>query len=328
MNNQLGEKNMDLVKEQRFGECSTVVLFRHNDLDGVGCEIVLKSVFKDMCIRVYSCDYNSIDDCINEVIDNDLNYEHIIIADICPSHDVMQKLDSIQRKGVSIILFDHHKTSLKYNDFSWVLVSESKSVTLLMYEYYVKRHINLNRFVKEEIQNLDLFATTVHEYDTWSWVKIGNKEAVRLNDLFLSLGQRLFVEEILIKLSQKDMDLITRAESQLLHKFIWEKRHETFENASEELVFYKNKDGIRFGVIEDIGDFKENHSLFTHYLLDNYIMDFVIIGNKKDKRVSFRSDFFDVSKLAEKFGGGGHTLAAGCNYNDFFDNFDVKEFTL
>lgn len=316
--------SMENLKEQVFRRNSRVAFVRHNDLDGVGCEIVFKTVFEDVNIVSYSCDYNSIDECIVDLLDNNLSYTHIVIADICPSKDVMESLDLLQKMGVSVVLFDHHKTSLQYNHYSWVYVSEEKSATYLMYEYYIGRHTNVNRFLKTEFDNLNLFSLLVHFYDTWLWTIDNNICSVHLNDLFLVLGEDVFIENIMEKLKIEDVSLISNSEKILLDKLVWKERDKNFEYAEEGLVFYK-QNSLKYGLIEDIGDFNMNHSLFAHHLLDKYHLDFVVLGNKKDNRVSFRSGEIDVSSIAKLYGGGGHTNAAGGNFKIFFDSFNISK---
>ena len=123
-----------------------IKLFTHTDLDGVGCEILGKLVFKEN-INIERCHYGNIDSEVEEFLKDVNKYDKVFITDISVNKEVADKLNNISDK---VVLLDHHKTALWLNEYLYALVQvEDESVgkmcgTYLFYEYLKKNYKEFN----------------------------------------------------------------------------------------------------------------------------------------------------------------------------------------
>ncbi|MCA1927962.1 MAG: phosphoesterase, partial [Calditerrivibrio sp.] len=74
----------------------------HNDLDGVGCAILVKKCYD--FVETFYLNYDEVD---NFIQNNYNKYDQIIITDISPSEEIFNFLEN----HIEIVFIDHHKTS-------------------------------------------------------------------------------------------------------------------------------------------------------------------------------------------------------------------------
>ena len=107
-----------------------IKLFTHTDLDGVGCEILGKLVFKEN-INIERCGYGNIDSKVEEFLTDINKYDKVFITDISVNKKVADKLNNISDK---VVLLDHHKTALWLNEYPYALVQvEDESYVVRIY---------------------------------------------------------------------------------------------------------------------------------------------------------------------------------------------------
>lgn len=306
------------VKKPKLNHYNHVYLITHDDLDGAGCEIVTKQLFKDCYFSIFHYNYNIVDNEVEKlipIIEKEKKQGeniYVIVADVCLKPRTIELLDNLYHKGLDIVLIDHHKPSFDYIDYEWTIVDNKYAATKMMYDFLVdEKNKSFTSYYA-----LSKFVEIVSDYDTWKWSENNDWNPVHLNDLFYQLEISIFVENIIEKINKNLTNFINSTECCFLKKLVWNNRDIVFKEYNNRLSIYLEEE-LKIGIVDDFSDFPDNHSLFGHYVLENNDIDFVILVNKSTQRISFRSKNFDVNEFAKQFNGGGHTQAAGCNYRDF-----------
>ena len=285
-----------------------IKLYTHIDMDGDGSLILLKYFYPLTEIDVSFCGYGNIDKEIEEMIEDDFNYDAIYITDISPSEETLEKLEkAVKGKNIELRLFDHHKTALVLNKFDFCEVTVEKDGeaicgTKLFYNYLVEEKR------EETNETIDEFVKLVNDYDTWLWeTKYHYDKPVDLNTLFTFYGKKLFAENMLekfyansVEFNEFDM-LILNSENNKKKSYVAGKMKD---------LFFKNIQGKECVIV-----FAEQ---YTNELTSAMYLEYpecdiqIVIGQYG---ISYRcrnneSDI-DVSEIAKHFGGGGHAKAAG-----------------
>ena len=288
-----------------------IKLFTHTDLDGVGCEILGKLVFKEN-IDIERCGYGNIDSKVEEFLTDINKYDKVFITDISVNKKVADKLNNISDK---VVLLDHHKTALWLNEYPYALVQvEDESIgklcgTYLFYEYLKKNHEEFNN-----THALELFVDYVRMYDTWEWKdKYGNIIPKRLNDLMYMDGVYEFIDKMIYKLGNNypifdDEDILKLdIEQKNIDSYVAQKDKTLIVNDN---LFPGYIVGITFAdkYISELG----NKLCELHPGLD-----FVVLIDMSSLIVSYRTtkNDIDLSVIAKEYGGGGHPKASGSKLN-------------
>jgi len=296
-----------------------IKLITHTDLDGVGCYIVLKKVYKNDEIECNFLNYNDTQKFFNEFNDYQ-KFDRIFITDLSFSKDSIEfnKLLEIERNNIPVIYIDHHKTTFK--GLNNQIINEENSATLLLFNYFNNIN-NLSNSLKE-------FAECVSLWDTWQWKNHKNIEKVNLaknlSRIFKYLGINGFNKSILCYDFNKNEKFILPSYLKLIsdREFEHTNLYVTRKYQTMKIVYF---DGYKTALIFA----EKNSSEIADYILNNEEIkediDLVMIINLDIKNVSFRSSLnsnVDVSTIAKRYGGGGHFHAAGCQIGD---NYIIKE---
>jgi len=146
----------------------------------------------------------------------------------------------------------------------------------------------------------------VDDHDRWIHNKKRSKDLCTLHDAF---GQDFFIERFVKNISIAFNDTeryIISLENYKKEKFIEEKIKQT-------QVFSINMEGKKYRV--GIIDTHKEQSFLGNSLLEDLKLDLDFVIMTGTRTISFRSkkEKFNVSDLAKKFGGGGHSEAGGCS---------------
>ena len=109
-----------------------IKLFTHTDLDGVGCAILAYLAFVEENVDVEYCNYDDVDDKVEEFMENEdlyRSYDQIFITDISVSDWVANMIDCLDKAERKVCLFDHHATALGLNKCEWCTVTEYLNVS-------------------------------------------------------------------------------------------------------------------------------------------------------------------------------------------------------
>ena len=300
-------------------------LLSHNDLDGVGCGILAKLAYGNQIdVR-----YNSISKLNYEVshfLEEENKETYLYITDLSVNEENEKKLNEHYKNGGKVQLIDHHKTALHFNEYDWAFVEVQDKEGVLtsatsMFYAYLLEHGKL-----EEMRALNEFVELVRQYDTWDWEKNENIKAKQLNALFFLLSINEFEETMIHRLETSDRFYFEPFEQKLLD--MEETKIDRFVRKKRRQIVQAEIDNYFSGVVyaesylSELGN--ELGKEYPH-------LDYIAMLNIGSKRISFRTihDDIDVSEVAQKYGGGGHSKASGCTMTtEAFQQFVVNTFEL
>ncbi|WP_022850556.1 DHH family phosphoesterase [Limisalsivibrio acetivorans] len=267
----------------------------HNDLDGVGCGILVKKFLGD--VQTAYCNYNDVDPTLDEAYGQ---VNSVLITDLAPSERMYMKAVG----EVDITAIDHHPSSEWMKEHHSVIHDTTRSATLLTFEWLREQGYDV-----EPYRN---FVDCVNDFDMWHMQR---KDSLRMNVLFMKLGIDRFAKRFMDKPYQGFDDT-----EEMIISMEEDRRDRYIRNAAASGFQFTDKDGLKgFFVFCE-----EYNSELGNYITGEYNTDYVILMNAQKKKVSLRSRRgIDIGSLAVANGGGGHKNAAG--FSTDFD-FCVSEF--
>lgn len=293
-----------------------IKLFTHSDMDGIGCQILAMLGFGENNVDTEVCNYsgfNAINDKFQLFMESKEynNYSKIFITDISISDE---NVELIKSHGIEdkILLFDHHETALRLNDYDWCQVyvnhDNPKSGTMLFWEHLLNEQVL--HYTRSSQRQIKEFVNMVSDYDTWMWNKNEDIIPKQLNELFTIYGKDRFVQFIIDTVFNSGLfvgetqKLLLELERTKIDKYIW-KKNKSLIKAN----IYANGLNYLAGVV-----FAENYisELGNELSKLNPHLDFIAIINP-DSSISYRTirENIDLSLISKYFGGGGHKQASG-----------------
>ncbi|MDY7043715.1 DHHA1 domain-containing protein [Virgibacillus sp. M23] len=329
MKNELG-KIANIVRHPNMKKKTK--LFTHNDLDGIGCEIIGRLAFEDIDVTIVKNPQDATQK-VKEYIESRefVYYEHTYITDISISNELASIIDNyevkLENKELSnyFTLLDHHKTAEYLNKYKWCNVQEfsllgKASGTDMFYSHLDKQGLFDG---KRYVDVLDIFVEKVRRYDTWEWkTKYDDQESLKLNDLFFLLGREDFVQSIIGKIVHARIlsfsdgswhQMFTASDEAVLH--VDDKKKQAYIESKKKELFEMPLLGYNAGVV-----FAEQYiSELGNSLAECYEdeVDFIVIIDMGRNRISYRGikDIDLGNDVAKVFGGGGHAKASGSGFD-------------
>jgi hypothetical protein len=286
-----------------------IKIFRHNDLDGVASEIILRQKIDDGSITTTPCNHDIIDRLIVDLLKRWTPKEEleIYILDICPSKDTCIALHNGYTTGaIKVTLIDHHKTKAWVKQFPWATHKTDTCATQLVLD-----EVGLNpKFDAEAVHE---FVEAVKAWDLHLVESKYRRRGEDLNNLFHFLEDltfmRTFLENIKADLTADTLlflkDILRDKTSRYIANIV--------EKQLSKSAYVMDNAGHSFKVILAA----EHHSDVGHAILahkDSQDLHYVIVANPITDTCSVYSrdaENIDVSEIALGFGGGGHMHAAG-----------------
>lgn len=286
-----------------------VVLVTHNDLDGVGCQIILKSICTNFDITVINCNYDKVDRIVKNLVTGSEHYDRLFITDISVRDSSVVELINNTTCFSHVVLLDHHETVEELNSQSWATVKmvdeNNKRVcgTTLLLDYIY------NNITKDIFKQYRDFAEIVRKWDTWDWFEHRNEEngmiPKKLNDLFHIYGIEKFETSMIEKLTLGDSifdetdKVILDIKQQEINNYINQK-----DCSFKKIVVDNHIVGVVFGekYISELGN-----ELSSRHQDCDYIA--IINGSTVSLRTTHTN--IHLGEIAKKYGGGGHKQAAG-----------------
>ena len=299
------------------------VLFTHNDMDGAGCRIVFHLAHRNALVGdmlIEHCTYKDIDEKVQARLE-EMNPEEteLVFADITPSMMTAMKLKEL---GFTVRIFDHHVTAYPLQQVfpDAVIVPENElgimqSGTSLIYQYYSKLGW-IEAWIDPHKEGLLAeLVDTIRAYDTYEWKETDNLKAKRLQTMFFMLGMERFVDKYMLRIiSEYPSDLILDTELEFIDARI-DREKEIIANFSVDDLVTLESGGYKIAlVIYSKG--ASISELACEFLAKNPDYDFMVgFSLAQYGKLELRSatDEIDVSKIAQKLGGGGHRRASGAN---------------
>lgn len=301
-----------------------IKLITHNDLDGIGCEVVFKLLYGNE-VDVLSLGYDK----VNNIVEQSLEelrlgtYEKLFITDLSISEELAKIID---KEGLKVQLLDHHPSAIHLNEYPFAQVIINLSNGLKNSGTYLSFVNLMDDLINKELHNesLEDFVELVRQYDTWEWKEIfKNEEAKRLNDLLYILGREKFVDNMIHRIKNNEI-LFSETDELILE--IKQKEIDNYINIKEKGLIIKDFKLYKIGII--IAD--SYTSELGNILCERHEeLDFIAII--KQGAVSLRTvkDDINLTDVAKQFGGGGHPKASGFPLGkDKLDKFICELFDI
>lgn len=288
-----------------------ITVFTHDDLDGGGVATLAEKAFGDNNLHELHClNYHNIDGAVVDFIRWNYRGPHIlVIADICPSRDVVDRLRKhMQESDQVLIILDHHKTTTwlcEYDDPNLVN-DESRCGTLLFHDWLKGHGCVLD-------DDARLFAQAVDAYDRWLLKSDFRERAEKLNRLWWFLGKDMFIEAFCKSWNAENWTehqyierCLLAQEERVISKVVREQLDELTDNNT-----FVDRGGRTYLFLPSG---KYTSQIGNALLEADEGIEYVVMLNATYGSLSFRArkGGVDVSEIAKRFGGGGHQAAAGC----------------
>ena len=274
------------------------------DLDGISPIILMNLLGIDFEYELF--EIGEINEFISKKIDSNYfdKYDYIYITDLSVSKDIARKIINSKYKE-KFKLFDHHKSAEWLNKYDFATVMEEvdrfkECGTTLFYQYL------LNTFNSEILkkENVVTYVECVREEDTWQFTEL-KEDADNINNLLGFYGNDEFIELYTNKLKNNNTLYFDEHELKIINAL--NRNKQNYLESFKDKIIIKKIDNYNIGVV-----FAEQYrSSLGNYIAEIYKdkIDFVAIINF-NRHISFRGiKDIDISKFAEKFGGGGHPKA-------------------
>ena len=288
-----------------------IKLFTHTDLDGVGCAVVASVVFGDL-IDVEYCSYDNVNLKVSEFLESTESetFDIIFITDISVNKQVADELNSCDKR---VYLLDHHSNLEWLNDYEWAFVAieydgRLQSGCNLFYD----KLLAIDLMPAVDLGALAQFVEAVRRYDTYDWTRLPDSQMSKdLLDILGVIGRDEFVEcyvEQIRLMASNRLDFRMPQEHALLLVYFRRKNEAYIESKLNETKIIIDEFGNRcaFVVSSDIAVISE----IGNAMCNQFECDYAAVYHGTG--ISLRSvGSFDVSHIAEAYGGGGRCNTAG-----------------
>ncbi len=295
-----------------------VIIFTHkNDIDGINALILAKLAFSNLDYELCP-GFKELDTIFNNYLNSNLfsKYDQIYITDLALQDPTLKKVaNSLLRD--KILIFDHHQTSINNNlnryEFTHIIEKDEhgkKCATQIFYQYLIT-----NNFLKET-KALDEFVSLTRLEDTWDWKKdkINGEKAHDLAILFSILQIPTYITTMLDKLrnnpkefkyTDEELRKVSAKKEEYLH---------TLKKYYDSIIYLNDEFNNKFGILTADYEYRNEIAEYIRGIGNPENIKYIVIVAMSDYYLqkSYRSitNNFDVSKIAELHGGGGHRDAA------------------
>ena len=129
------------------------------DIDGVSSVILLKLCSIEFDYQLL--EVHEVEDYMEKMLLEDLSiYHHIYITDLCPSMDLLSRIENSCYKE-KFLVFDHHISRMEANRYGFVTINPKECGTSLFYQYLITKYD-----LKENVKN---YVDHVRDLDLWLW---------------------------------------------------------------------------------------------------------------------------------------------------------------
>ena len=280
----------------------TAELLTHTDLDGAGCAVLFAAVHPTAG-RYSLVENGAIDDRVREAAArlDPTSGDELLITDHGIEPATADLVDAYCGAGGRASLLDHHRSSAHLTGRLWATIDESRSATGLLFDHLGKPPAYAE------------FAGLVEDHDMW---RHQDPRSERLAALAGLLGHDRFLARFIANPAPD----FTEGERMLL------------ENAEARRADYLNRKAgqarkVAIGGVEWAVCYAEDYqSDLAERLMKELGVSATAIVNAGKRTVSLRGRDFDVSGIAESFGGGGHARAAAFTFRGSALEVELQRF--
>lgn len=266
-----------------------IVTIYHNDFDGRFSAFLVNEYANKINAKISFMCYNYEGFKTFKTFEN----KHVFLVDLTLKPQEMKKLCSVAKK---VTWIDHHTNSIdKAKEFSHLdgLRSDTKPSGCLLTYFYLKPY--LDNKIQEKVYAL------ISDFDSWQWEMDETKDFVSGLDFFNTVDiigsdmtnivyGRTTIKEICNK-------------GKVINKYKDNFAHELCEAIGFEIKFENYKTFV-------INAFRSSSLMFGSKMKE-YDLCMSFNFNGKEFSYSLYSENVDCSKIASKYGGGGHKGASG-----------------
>lgn len=290
-------------------------IYHHNDLDGMSSAGILayhlykqrKSTLYGM--KFYSCSYKELD--TSNIKENDTVY---ILDYSFTEATKSQLLDIYNKCNKHLIWIDHHDSSIelqKSNDETIKSIdgirSKQGSGVYLTYVYMNDMMKNIEKPMYAFI-NIPTFILYISDYDTFSKALIPQSDWFKYGMDTHNINPTSSIWQQLMEDYDKQLLSDILEDGKLAYKYAMKELKSYYKSYGFDAKF----EGYDIKVINR----RTNSSAFGEdYKKADIVMSYVYDGNLYKYSIFSSKEDIDCSKLAEKYGGGGHKGAAGFSSN-------------
>lgn len=266
-------------------------LFTHTDLDGIGCAVLFTAAHPDHS-TVHLVENGAIDERVTVALAERMASaaeQEVVVTDHGVSEEVAGRIDAFVAAGGRFALLDHHRSSSHLEGHGWATIDEQRSATGLLYE-----HLGRPPALAE-------FAALVEDHDLW---RHSDERSARLAALHGMLGH----ERFLARFAANPEVRFTEGETLLLE--VEQARRNAYLDKKVAQARVLERGDVRWAVC-----YAEQHqSDLAERLMNDLGVVATAIVNSAKRTVSLRGRGIDVSAVAQRFGGGGHSRAAAFSF--------------
>lgn len=266
-----------------------VIVFYHNDLDGQCSAHVINRVFGGISqIKFVAVNYR--DEVDFSIISSG---DKVVVVDYSFSLKDFQK---IGKRTSDIVWIDHHKSAIEkfkgtvVEKLEGIRESDKGAGCMLTWDYYYPKSTPPD------------YIQLISDYDTWNFKEKERPHMFKLGMDTLDTCPTAEVWELVFGYEHRVKEILRRG--QVVYDYTQKLYAEILEDLGYEVTF----EGYKCIVCN-----AEVNSFLFRDKLENYDMGITFTKKEKDYTVSLYSvkNSIDCSKVATKYGGGGHKGASG-----------------
>ncbi len=304
---------MEIYKEiwERIKEADNILLIAHINPDGdaLGSELSLYPILKKMGKKVtvfnvtkplpqyldFLPNFEKITDVLPKKIDLTVSFD-------CGSFDRL----GIEEKPSFLINIDHHISNTNYGDIN-IIKANYASTSQIVYEL-----LKANDITIPQESAVCLYTALVTDTGSFQYETVNDKVFECAADLVKCEVDPNYIAKMLFQ-----RDRLSRLR-------LFAKAYETIEMCCNGKVAFVE---VTKDMIEKTGAIKEDTDTIVNSVRAIAPVEIACMLREDEEgiKISLRSkNYANVSKIAEKFGGGGHIRAAGATIKGEFDFEKVK----
>ena len=269
--------------------------FYHNDLDGK-CAGSIVAQYENNYNKE---DFFEVDYIMQLPLDKIKENEKVYFVDYSFKKDTVWQLEEILKKTKNIIWIDHHTSSLKLEEeLTW-----TKDIKGIRQEGISGAGLTYMYLYNCDFKNLPYHIKLVSDYDCWQF-------KFNPDTTYFKLGIEMYSYDALDDIWRLDHIKINLDTQSIIKKGKIIKQYIDKDNTyyREHFAYETEIEGLKCLVVN-----KKSNSWIFGNKINEYpvVMVWVFNGTKYSYSIFSSDTNIDCSKIAEKYGGGGHKGAAG-----------------
>ncbi len=296
-----------------------IKIITHDDLDGIACYLILDHYYKGETEVVFT-QPGQVESHVHDGFSGLLygKYNRVYVTDLSISSDFAESfnklLEEFSDTKPKFKIIDHHKSAEYLNNYSFAEVvpmidGRPTSGAYLVYMHLYKDNNPLSMPVSRPISDLMYYADM---YDSWKWTEDKIETPNMFNSYYKMMGRTAFIYYIkqLILEDQKMNQIFGDSILRLMYLDSEEKSNRYINKSIDSIQQYNMCTGHKMAII--IAEKYANEIATKLFSRPNNDISVLVLIDPHNKVVQLRGNGdVDLSVMALKYGGGGHSKSAG-----------------